>query len=172
VSKRCAVVLVLLGALVLLAGCSSGGSNSQSNPTAPLVTLRPPPASLPPGVSQVCAEVVDSVMRTIVGPFHGAVPSSEYQGTPFAAILAVSLNNCSSHIQWTAAAVSAVGSQYRVPLERVYQNACAVARNALVGGSGPVSARLPRSCRNVPVKTTTTTAKRPTGAAVTTSSVP
>ena len=166
------MLLVLLGSVLLLGACSSGGSGTPAIQGQPEVTLRPPPDSLPPGVGALCANVVDSVMRTIVGPFHGAVPQSEYQGTPFAAILAVSLNNCASHAEWTAAAYSAVGRKYAVPLEHVYQTACAVVRSQLAGGSGPVAARLPRACRTVPVTTTPTTARRPSGVAVTTSSAP
>jgi len=153
-------VLVVVGGL---GGCSSsGGTTTPGAGTQPVpeATLRPPSNTLAPGVTQLCESTVSSVVGKIVGPFHGAVPPSEYSGTAFAVILGASLNNCSTHKEWLDAAESAAGG-FRALLDVVFNNACQAAKgnttSAGSGGSGiahPVP--LPESCRVQSIVTSTT----------------
>jgi hypothetical protein len=155
-----ATLVAVLVAVAALGACSesSGTTTTPDGQAVPEATLRPPSNTLAPGVTQLCASVVSSVVGKIVGPFHGAVPDSEYSGTTFAVILGASLNSCTSHAEWLSAAQAAAGG-YRDLLDVVFDKACAAAKgNTTTGGSGQVKrpVPLPHSCRAIASTTTST----------------
>src|SRR4051794_32901313 len=89
------VIVTMLVAVALLGACSeSNGTNTQgpASQGVPEATLPPLSNTLPHGVTEQCESATRSVMAKIVGPFHGAVPPSQYSGTLFAVVLVASLN--------------------------------------------------------------------------------
>ena len=152
--RRTVVGVVAVVALAALSACggSSGTTNQAITSTVPEATIAQPPNSLPPGVGQFCFNSAYSVVKKIVGPFHGAVPESEYAGTAFAALLSSSLNNCRSRAEWLDA-TSQAASGYRPQLARVFELACASQRATLSGGTGGgtgLYGAIPISCRTAP----------------------
>ena len=154
---RSFLFIVMLAAVVVLGACSESSSTNTpaaGNGQVPEATLGPPPNSMPPGVTPLCASVTRSMVAKIVGPLHGSVPASEYRGTLFAVVLNASLNDCQSHKEWLDAAASAAHG-YRSLLDVVFNNACEAAKgntttagSGVSGGTGVVRpAPLPQSCR-------------------------
>ena len=94
--RRCVAVIVTLLLATAGTGCGSGHKSAAPPTTAPT------PATLPLGVGQVCAEATRQVLLQVHALGRNGIP--RYDGkSPLYKALIVSLNDCSSRIEWLSA---------------------------------------------------------------------